>query len=100
MTVGNNDRGVRDTILRAGIDDVGVRGIMANGWNGCICGYYDCLLGAGGLATGIVRATGRTLKISRMSSRPNLQAAIVSLFFFAWKCRETAFRLPHLTNFL
>ena len=46
MTVGN-DGGVHSAILDAGNDGVGVRDIMANGWNGCICGYYDCLLGAG-----------------------------------------------------
>ena len=48
MAVGNNNRGVRNVILGAGSDGVGVRGVMANGWNGCICGYYECLLRAGG----------------------------------------------------
>ena len=61
MTVGNNDRGVRNVILGARSDAVGVRGIMSNDWNGCICGYCNRLLGAG-LATGIIRAKGRTLK--------------------------------------
>jgi len=48
MTVGNNGGGVRNIILHAGNDGVDVREIMANGWDGCICGYYECLLGAGG----------------------------------------------------
>ena len=47
MTVGNDGGGVHNAILDAGNDGVGVRDIMANGWNGCICGYQDCLLGAG-----------------------------------------------------
>ena len=36
----------------------------------------------------------------RACIQPDLQVAIVSLPSFVWKCRETAFRLPHLTSFL
>ena len=46
-----------------------------------------------------IRVTERTLKIWRSFSRLDLQTAIVSLSFFAWKCRETAFRSPHLISF-
>jgi len=42
--VGNNGESVRDGILDAGNDGVGIRDIMTN----CrICVYYKCLLGTG-----------------------------------------------------
>jgi len=47
MTVGNNGGSVHSVILDAGNDGVSVRGIVTNGRNGCICGYYECLLGRG-----------------------------------------------------
>ena len=48
MTVGNNGVGVHGIILNPGNNGVGVRNIMTNGRNGCICIYWQCLLGAGG----------------------------------------------------
>jgi len=39
----------------------------------------------------------RTLKTSRILVRSDFQAVIFSLSFFAWRCRETTFRLPCLT---
>jgi len=42
-------------------------------------------------------AVERTLNTWRILSRSNLQVAIVSLSFFAWKCRETMSRLPRST---
>ena len=38
-----------------------------------------------------------TLKTSRSLVRSNLQAAIFSLSFLAWRCRVNTFRLPCLT---
>ena len=48
MTVRSDGGGGHSVILDDGKDGVGVRGIMTNGWNGCICGYRECLPGAGG----------------------------------------------------
>ena len=48
MTVGNNGDGVHDVVLGPGDGGVGVRDIMTNGRNGCICIYCKRLLGAGG----------------------------------------------------
>ena len=48
MTVGKNGGGIQNVILDAVKDGVCVRGIITNGWNGCIYGYYECLVGAGG----------------------------------------------------
>jgi len=42
----------------------------------------------------------RTLNTWRILLRSNFQVAIVSLSFFAWKCRETTFRLPRSTMLL
>lgn len=83
MAVGNYGRSVRD----------------GDGGTGCICVYCKCLLGGEKSTTIISRATKRTLKTRRISSRSDLQTAIVSLSFFAWKRRENAFRLPHPTSF-
>ena len=47
MAVGNNDEGVRNLILDAGNDGVGVHDITVNGRNGCICVCCKSLLGAG-----------------------------------------------------
>ena len=41
-----------------------------------------------------IAVTERTSKTWRILLRSNLQVAIVSLSFFAWNARETAFRLP------
>ena len=46
-TQGNNGEGVHDVIMDAGSDSVGVRDIVTNGRNGCICVYRERPLGAG-----------------------------------------------------
>ena len=47
MTVGSDDEGVHNVILDAGNGGMGVRGIMMNGRNDCICVYCKFLLRAG-----------------------------------------------------
>ena len=53
----------------------------------------DCQLSLKGvrLATADEKPIERTLNIWRIPLRPNFQAAMVSLSFFAWKSRETEF---------
>jgi len=47
MTVGNSGKSVHSDILDVGSDGVGVRDIMKNGRNSCICVYHKRRLGTG-----------------------------------------------------
>ena len=51
------------------------------------------------LSNNHTKPTGRTLKTWRILTRSDLQAAILSLSFFAWRCRKIIFRLPCLIIF-
>ena len=97
MTVGGNCGSVRNVIPDAGNDGVDVRDIVTNGWS-CRTGVYcNFLLGAGGQQ----RSSSGGVHVKNLQNLVQVQPPggdRVALFFFAWKWRETTFRLSHLTR--
>ena len=91
MDVGDHVLSVRHVGPNLGHDGMGVG-------DGYVCIYRQFGL-EGGVSNSHMEMMKRTLKTLRILLRSAFQAAILSLSFLAWRCREITFRLLCLMTF-